>query len=94
MRNTVQKEFAKHIFQRISKQRAVSLIGSLPLQEAQKKILVEVDVLKIPQKQIAFNEGCDTKTISRRYNNALQMSSIFLSAYVAWLVDCPANENR
>lgn len=66
MRSAVKKEFAKFLFQRMSKERAVGLINSFPLLEMQKKILIEVDVLKIPQKQIAFDEGRDVKTISRR----------------------------
>lgn len=89
MRSAVKKEFAKFIFQRMSKERAVGLINSFPLLEMQKKILIEVDVLKIPQKQIAFDEGRDVKTISRRYNRALEMSSDFLTAYVSRLLECP-----
>lgn len=54
MRSAVKKEFAKFIFQRMSKERAVDLINSFPLLEAQKKILIEVDVLKIQQKQNCF----------------------------------------
>ena len=89
MRSAVKKEFAKFLFQRMSKERAVGLINSFPLLEMQKKILIEVDVLKIPQKQIAFDEGRDVKTISRRYNRALEMSSDFLTAYVSRLLECP-----
>lgn len=89
MRSAVKKEFAKFIFQRMSKERAVDLINSFPLLEAQKKILIEVDVLKIPQKQIAWQEGREVKTISRRYNKALEMSSDFLTAYVSRLLECP-----
>lgn len=89
IRSAVKKEFAKFIFQRMSKERAVDLINSFPLLEAQKKILIEVDVLKIQQKQIAFDEGRDVKTISRRYNKALETSSDFLTAYVSRLLECP-----
>lgn len=88
MRSAVKKEFAKFIFQRMSKERAVDLINSFPLLEAQKKILIEVDVLKIPQKQIAWQEGREVKTISRRYNEALETSSDFLTAYVSRLLEC------
>lgn len=94
MRSAVKKEFAKFIFQRMSKERAVDLINSFPLLEAQKKILIEVDVLKIQQKQIAFDEGRDVKTISRRYNKALETSSDFLTAYVSRLLECPGKYNR
>ena len=89
MRSAVKKEFAKFIFQRMSKEREVDLINSFPLLEAQKKILIEVDVLKIPQKQIAWQEGREVKTISRRYNKALETSSDFLTAYVSRLLECP-----
>lgn len=89
MRSAVKKEFAKFIFQRMSKERAVDLINSFPLLEAQKKILIEVDVLKNPQKQIAWQEGREVKTISRRYNKALETSSDFLTAYVSRLLECP-----
>lgn len=89
MRSAVKKEFAKFIFQRMSKERAVDLINSFPLLEAQKKILIEVDVLKIQQKQIAWQEGREVKTISRRYNKALETSSDFLTAYVSRLLECP-----
>lgn len=88
MRSAVKKEFAKFIFQRMSKERAVDLINSFPLLEAQKKILIEVDVLKIQQKQIAWQEGREVKTISRRYNKALETSSDFLTAYVSRLLEC------
>lgn len=80
MKAAVKKEFAKFLFQRMSKEKAVGLINSFPLLEAQKKILIEVDVLKIPQKQIAWQEGREVKTISRRYNKALEMSSDLLTA--------------
>lgn len=89
MKAAVKKEFAKFLFQRMSKEKAVGLINSFPLLEAQKKILIEVDVLKIPQKQIAWQEGREVKTISRRYNKALEMSSDFLTAYVSRLLECP-----
>ncbi len=89
MRSAVKKEFAKFIFQRMSKERAVDLINSFPLLEEQKKILIEVDVLKIPQKQIAFDAGREVKTISRRYNKALEMSADLLTAYISRLLECP-----
>lgn len=85
MKAAVKKEFAKFLFQRMSKEKAVGLINSFPLLEAQKKILIEVDVLKIPQKQIAWQEGREVKTISRRYNKALEMSSDLLTAYISRL---------
>ena len=89
MRAAVKKEFAKFLFQRMSKEKAVGLINSFPLLEAKKKILIEVDVLKIPQKQIAWQEGREVKTISRRYNKALEMSSDLLTAYISRLLECP-----
>ena len=73
----------------MSKERAVDLINSFPLLEEQKKILIEVDVLKIPQKQIAFDAGREVKTISRRYNKALEMSADLLTAYISRLLECP-----
>ncbi len=90
MRAAVKKEFAKFIFQRMSKEKAIELIGSFPLLETQKKILIDVDVLKIPQKRIAFDEGREVKTISRRYNKALEMSADLLTAYISRLLECPA----
>lgn len=90
MRAAVKKEFAKFIFQRMSKEKAIELIGSFPLLETQKKILIDVDVLKIQQKQIAFDEGREVKTISRRYNKALEMSADLLTVHISRLLECPA----
>lgn len=84
-----QKDFAKYIFQRMTEAKGVSLINSLPLLEKEKQILIKVDVLKIPQKKIAGDERCDVKTISRRYNKALEMSSPHLTAYIAGLLNAP-----
>lgn len=82
MKAAVKKEFAKFLFQRMSKEKAVGLISSFPLLEAQKKILIEVDVLKIPQKQIAWQEGREVKTISRRYNKVLgSVNGLYFKAF-------------
>lgn len=84
-----QKDFAKYIFRRMTEEKGVSLINSLPLLEKEKQILIKVDVLKIPQKKIAYDESCDVKTISRRYNKALEMSAPALTSYISGLLNAP-----
>ena len=90
MRSGAGKEFVDYILRRMSKETACRLIDQFPLTASQKKILTEVAVLNLPQKQIAYNEGRDVKTISRRYNKALEMSVQPLTAYLIRLLECPA----
>lgn len=90
MRGGIGKEFVDYILRRMSKETSCRLIDQLPLTAAQKKILTEVAVLNLPQKQIAYAEGRDVKTISRRYNKALEMSVQPLVAYLIKLLERPA----
>lgn len=83
------KEFAQYVFRRMSVERGVELVNSLPILPEQKKIIIDVDIYKKPQKQIAYDEHRDVKTISRRYNKALEMSAGPLTAYISSLLDRP-----
>ena len=83
------KEFAQYVFRRMSVERGIELVNSLPILPEQKRIIIDVDIYKKPQKQIAYDEHRDVKTISRRYNKALEMSAAPLTAYISSLLDRP-----
>lgn len=83
------KEFAQYVFRRMSVERGIELVNSLPILPEQKRIIIDVDIYKKPQKQLAYDEHRDVKTISRRYNKALEMSAVPLTAYISSLLDRP-----
>lgn len=83
------KEFAQYVFRRMSVERGIELISSLPILPEHKKVIIDVDIYKKPQKQLAYDEHRDVKTISRRYNKALEMSAGPLIAYISSLLNRP-----
>ena len=89
----MEKEYAEYMYQRLSADTAIRLICSFPIRQTDKEVLIDGLIghkCKRGWQKVYANEiNVDTKTVSRRYQRALSMSSKFLIAYVARLLECP-----